>query len=355
MAGLQIKQLVKSYGALNILHGIDLDVRDGEFLVLIGPSGCGKSTLLRMIAGLEDISSGELWIGDRLSNGLPPQQRNISMVFQSYALFPHMNVRKNIGFGPKIRRETTASIDAKVGKAAQTLNLHDYLDRVPRQLSGGQRQRVAMGRTIVREPDLFLFDEPLSNLDAKLRVQMRTELKALHQQLKTTMVYVTHDQIEAMTMADRIVVMNSGRIEQSGSPLELYDKPVNKFVAGFLGSPAMTFIPGTLERGDGPPKVRTADGVTIQVGDTAAASGQPVEIGIRPEHYRLAPDGHGFAYNVEVVEPTGSETHLFGTISGVGVRCVFRDRLSPEPGTQLALTIDPSKVHVFDAKTGNRI
>lgn len=355
MAGLQIKQLVKSYGAMDILHGIDLDVRDGEFLVLIGPSGCGKSTLLRMIAGLEDISSGELWIGDRLSNSLPPQQRNISMVFQSYALFPHMNVRKNIGFGPKIRRETTAAIDAKVGKAAETLNLHDYLDRVPRQLSGGQRQRVAMGRTIVREPDLFLFDEPLSNLDAKLRVQMRTELKALHQQLKTTMVYVTHDQIEAMTMADRIVVMNGGRIEQSGSPLELYDKPVNKFVAGFLGSPAMTFIPGTLERGDGAPKVRTADNAIIQVGDTTAVSGQPVEIGIRPEHYRLAPEGHGFSYNVEVVEPTGSETHLFGKISGVGVRCVFRDRLAPPPGSQLSLTIDPAKVHVFDAKTGNRI
>jgi multiple sugar transport system ATP-binding protein len=355
MAGLQIKQLVKSYGAMDILHGIDLDVRDGEFLVLIGPSGCGKSTLLRMIAGLEDISSGELWIGDRLSNGLPPQQRNISMVFQSYALFPHMNVRKNIGFGPKIRRETAVSIDAKVGKAAETLNLHDYLDRVPRQLSGGQRQRVAMGRTIVREPDLFLFDEPLSNLDAKLRVQMRTELKALHQQLKTTMVYVTHDQIEAMTMADRIVVMNGGRIEQSGSPLELYDKPVNKFVAGFLGSPAMTFIPGILERGDGAPRVRTDDGTLIHVSDTTAAAGQPVEIGIRPEHYRLAADGNGFAYHVEVVEPTGSETHLFGKISGVGIRCVFRERLAPEPGTQLSLTIDPAKVHVFDAKTGNRI
>ncbi len=355
MAGLQIKQLAKSYGAMNILHGIDLDVRDGEFLVLIGPSGCGKSTLLRMIAGLEDISSGELWIGDRLSNGLPPQQRNISMVFQSYALFPHMSVRKNIGFGPKIRRETAASIDAKVGKAAETLNLHDYLDRLPRQLSGGQRQRVAMGRTIVREPDLFLFDEPLSNLDAKLRVQMRTELKALHQQLKTTMVYVTHDQIEAMTMADRIVVMNGGRIEQAGSPLELYDQPVNKFVAGFLGSPAMTFIPGTLERGDGAPKVRTDNGTIIPVGDTTAASGQPVEVGIRPEHYRLAPAGSGFAYHVEVIEPTGSETHLFGTISGVAVRCVFRDRLAPEPGTQLSLTVDPAKVHVFDAKTGKRI
>jgi multiple sugar transport system ATP-binding protein len=355
MAGLQIKQLVKSYGAMNVLHDIDLDVQDGEFLVLIGPSGCGKSTLLRMIAGLDDISSGELWIGDRLSNGLAPQQRNISMVFQSYALFPHMTTRKNIGFGPKIRHEASSVIDAKVNKAAATLNLHDYLDRLPRQLSGGQRQRVAMGRTIVREPDLFLFDEPLSNLDAKLRVQMRTELKALHQQLKTTMVYVTHDQIEAMTMADRIVVMNGGRIEQSGSPLELYDKPVNKFVAGFLGSPAMNFIPGTLERGDGVPKMRTTDGFTIPVGDTTALAGQEIEIGIRPEHYRLAENGDGLCYQVVVVEPTGSETHIFGTIADVGVRCVFRDRIAPEPGSQMMLAIDPTKVHVFDRKSGTRI
>jgi multiple sugar transport system ATP-binding protein len=356
MAGLQIKKLVKSYGAMNVLHGIDLDVQDGEFLVLIGPSGCGKSTLLRMIAGLDDISEGELWIGDRLSNKLPPQQRNISMVFQSYALFPHMTTRKNIGFGPKIRREAANAIDTKVNKAAEVLNLHDYLDRLPRQLSGGQRQRVAMGRTIVREPDLFLFDEPLSNLDAKLRVQMRTELKALHQQLKTTMVYVTHDQIEAMTMADRIVVMNGGRIEQSGSPLELYDKPVNKFVAGFLGSPAMNFIPGIIERGDGAPRLRMADGSTIPVGATTAVSGQEVEIGIRPEHFRLtAADSEGFTYQVVVVEPTGSETHIFGTIDGVGVRCVFRDRIAPEPGSLMKLSVDPDKVHVFDRRTGNRI
>jgi len=355
MAGLQIKQLVKSYGAMSVLHGIDLEVRDGEFLVLIGPSGCGKSTLLRMIAGLDDISSGELWIGDRLTNGLAPQQRNISMVFQSYALFPHMTTRKNIGFGPKIRREAGSVIDAKVNKAAETLNLHNYLDRLPRQLSGGQRQRVAMGRTIVREPDLFLFDEPLSNLDAKLRVQMRTEIKALHQQLKTTIVYVTHDQIEAMTMADRIVVMNGGRIEQIGSPLELYDQPANKFVAGFLGSPAMSFIPGTLERGDGMVRMRTSDGFAIPVGDTTAASGQPIEVGIRPEHYRLAASGQGFPYKVAVIEPTGSETHLFGTIANVDVRAVFRDRIAPEPGSQMMLTVDPGKVHVFDGKTGNRI
>ncbi|MEK1886802.1 MAG: sn-glycerol-3-phosphate ABC transporter ATP-binding protein UgpC [Phyllobacterium sp.] len=355
MAGLEIKKLVKSYGAMNVLHGIDLEVRDGEFLVLIGPSGCGKSTLLRMIAGLDDISGGELWIGERLSNTLPPQQRNISMVFQSYALFPHMTTRKNIGFGPKIRREAADTIDTKVNKAAEVLNLHDYLDRLPRQLSGGQRQRVAMGRTIVRKPNLFLFDEPLSNLDAKLRVQMRTELKALHQQLKTTIVYVTHDQIEAMTMADRIVVMNGGRIEQSGSPLELYDRPVNKFVAGFLGSPAMNFIPGTLERGDGTSGVRMSDGSVIPVGATTAASGQEVEIGIRPEQFHLAIDGNGFPYQVAVVEPTGSETHLFGTIDGVGVRCVFRDRIAPEPASMMRLSVDPDKVHVFDRTTGIRI
>jgi multiple sugar transport system ATP-binding protein len=355
MAGLHIKQLMKSYGAVPVLRGIDLEVGDGEFVVLVGPSGCGKSTLLRMIAGLDDITAGELWIGDRLANGIPPQRRNISMVFQSYALFPHMNVRRNVGFGPRIRREPTAQIEAKVGRAAQTLNLAPYLDRLPRQLSGGQRQRVAMGRTIVREPDLFLFDEPLSNLDAKLRVQMRTEIKALHQALRTTIVYVTHDQIEAMTMADRIVVMNAGSIEQIGSPLDLYDGPANRFVAGFLGSPAMSFIPGMVERGDGLPVLRTATGLALPLGATSAASGQAVEIGIRPEHYRLAADGTGFPYTVEVVEPTGAETQLFGTIADVAVRCVFRERVAPKPGSVLRLSVDPAHVHVFDRVTGNRL
>ncbi|WP_131195660.1 ABC transporter ATP-binding protein [Lichenihabitans psoromatis] len=355
MAALDIKRLVKAYGPVAVLHGIDLAVANGEFVVLVGPSGCGKSTLLRMIAGLDDISSGEMWIGDRLANTLPPQQRNISMVFQSYALFPHMTVGQNVGFGPRIRHETAAAIAGKVDKAASTLNLAPYLDRLPRQLSGGQRQRVAMGRTIVREPDLFLFDEPLSNLDAKLRVQMRTEIKALHQLLKTTIVYVTHDQIEAMTMADRIVVMNGGRIEQVGSPLELYDLPVNKFVAGFLGSPAMSFIPGVIERGDGLPRLRTKAGFTLPLGATDAVSGQTVEIGIRPEHYRLASTGMGFPYIVSVVEPTGAETHLFGTIADVEVRCVFRERVSPKPGSTLMLDVDPALVHVFDAQTGERL
>jgi multiple sugar transport system ATP-binding protein len=355
MAGLSVKALHKRYGSAVILHGIDLAVRDGEFVVLVGPSGCGKSTLLRMIAGLEDISGGELWIGPTLANKLSPQQRNISMVFQSYALFPHMTTRANIGFGPKMRGEAADKTEIRVRKAAATLNLHDYLDRYPRQLSGGQRQRVAMGRTIVRQPELFLFDEPLSNLDAKLRVQMRTEIKALHQELKTTIVYVTHDQIEAMTMADRIVVMNGGRIEQTGSPLELYDRPANRFVASFLGSPAMSFIPGTAERGDGPPVLRTAGGIALPLGDSRAASGQAIEIGIRPEHYRVAGDGQGFPFIVRVVEPTGAETHLFGSIDGIEVRCVFRERIDPQPGSVLSLTVDPGHVHSFDPKTGLRL
>ena len=355
MASLRIESLVKAYGATRVLHGVDLKVDDGEFVVLVGPSGCGKSTLLRMIAGLDDISSGEMWIGDKLSNRVPPQNRNISMVFQSYALFPHMNVRANVGFGPAIRREAPQSIAEKVMKAARTLNLADYLDRFPRQLSGGQRQRVAMGRTIVREPDLFLFDEPLSNLDAKLRVQMRTEIKALHQSLKTTIVYVTHDQIEAMTMADRIVVMNAGRIEQVGSPLELYDRPVNRFVASFLGSPSMSFIAGIVERGDGAPCLRADDGTRLPLGETSAASGRRVEVGVRPEHYRLGDGPSSFPFTVEVIEPTGAETHLFGRIAGAEVRCVFRERLAPKPGDKINLVVDTALVHVFDAETGARL
>ena len=355
MADLQIKALTKSYGATHVLHGIDLAVADGEFIVLVGPSGCGKSTLLRMIAGLDDVSGGELWIGSTLANRLPPQKRNISMVFQSYALFPHMSVAKNVGFGPRIRREPAESIRGKVERAAATLNLSSYLERLPRQLSGGQRQRVAMGRSIVRQPSLFLFDEPLSNLDAKLRVQMRTEIKALHHSLKTTIVYVTHDQIEAMTMADRIVVMNHGRVEQIGAPLELYDRPANRFVAGFLGSPAMSFIPGVIEGSDGGIRVRTPHGATLAVNETAAVPGQAVEIGVRPEHYRLGSSVEGLPYRVEVVEPTGAETHVFGTVTGVPVRCVFRDRIAPDPGTVLQLTADPVHVHVFDTATGLRV
>ena len=354
MASLRAKALGKRYGLVHVLRGIDLHVEDGEFVVLVGPSGCGKSTLLRMIAGLEDVSEGELWIGARLANRLAPQQRNISMVFQSYALFPHMTTRANIGFGPRMLRDAPGVIEGKVKAAAAILNLHGTLDRFPRQLSGGQRQRVAMGRTIVRQPDLFLFDEPLSNLDAKLRVQMRTEIKALHQQLKTTVIYVTHDQIEAMTMADRIVVMNAGHIEQVGSPLELYDRPANRFVAGFLGSPSMSFIAGTVEGRDGTAWVRAPDGTSLPIGETGAEPGQPVEVGIRPEHYRQAAEGDpdAFPFTAAVVEPTGAETHLFGTVAGTEVRCVFRERINVPPGATLHLTVDRRRVHVFDPATG---
>ena len=356
MSSLRLAKITKRFGQHTVVHAIDLQVADGEFVVLVGPSGCGKSTLLRMIAGLEEVSDGELWIGDTLANRVPPQRRNISMVFQTYALFPHMSARDNIAFGPKVRREEPSGIADKVNRAAGILNLFDYLDRLPRQLSGGQRQRVAMGRSIVRDPHLFLFDEPLSNLDAKLRVQMRTEIKALHQKLGTTIVYVTHDQIEAMTMADRIVVMNAGRIEQAGPPVELYDKPRNKFVAGFLGSPAMNFIPGILERKSGRAAVRTASGVELPAPSADTAEGRAVEVGIRPEDYRLLPGGGpGIPFTVGVVEPTGAETHLYGTIDGTEVRCVLRDRISVEPGAVLPLAIDPARTHLFDQATGERL
>ena len=352
MAGLQVKALQKRYGSAVILKGIDLDVRDGEFVVLVGPSGCGKSTLLRMIAGLDEISDGELWIGSKLANKLSPQQRNISMVFQSYALFPHMTTRANIGFGPRMRGESAQSIEPRVKKAASVLNLHDYLDRYPRQLSGGQRQRVAMGRTIVRQPELFLFDEPLSNLDAKLRVQMRAEIKELHQRLKTTTIYVTHDQIEAMTMADRIVVLHDGIIEQVGSPLELYDRPANLFVAGFIGSPAMNFIKGRLETSPAP-RVVTDDGVELPVPAIPAGSeGRRVVYGIRPEHFSL---GGSLQARITVVEPTGAETQVFAQLGEQRVLGVFRERITAGSGEILALQPDLAAVHLFDAETGLRL
>jgi multiple sugar transport system ATP-binding protein len=324
-------------------------------MVLVGPSGCGKSTLLRMIAGLETISDGELVIGDRTANQLPPQKRNIAMVFQSYALFPHMTAEGNIGFGPKIRGETADAIAAGVAKAAGILNLGNYLKRYPRQLSGGQRQRVAMGRAIVRDPDVFLFDEPLSNLDAQLRVQMRTEIKALHQRLKSTIVYVTHDQIEAMTMADRIVVMNEGRIVQAGAPLDLYDRPNARFVAGFIGSPAMNFLPGTVIAGDGPPRVIGAGDVVLPAQPSPSTVGRRVEVGIRPEHMRVADRPGALPLTIAVVEPTGSETHVYGTIGPVEVRGVFRERIAARPGTVLPIAVDPADTHLFDAGSGERL
>ncbi|MDC9823094.1 sn-glycerol-3-phosphate ABC transporter ATP-binding protein UgpC [Devosia sp. ZB163] len=354
MAELSLRNIQKRYGATTVLESISLDVADGEFIVLVGPSGCGKSTLLRMIAGLEEISGGDLDIGGVRTNEVPPQKRDISMVFQSYALFPHMNVRDNITFGPRMRREPAEATDKALGRAASILNLTDYLGRTPGQLSGGQRQRVAMGRSIVRNPKVFLFDEPLSNLDAKLRVQMRTEIKALHQKLGTTIVYVTHDQIEAMTMADRIVVMNAGHIEQIGTPLELYDHPANKFVASFIGSPAMSFISGTYRRRDGGAVVELKDGGVLPVRPVEAADGTHVDVGIRPENYLLADNGP-IALEVEVVEPTGPETHVIGRVAGEEVRCVFRVRLDPAPGSVLRLGSELQDIHLFDGATGKRI
>jgi multiple sugar transport system ATP-binding protein len=298
MAAVGISGARKSFGHTEVLHGVDISISDGEFCVLVGPSGCGKSTLLRMIAGLENISAGEIRIGERVVNHVHPKERDIAMVFQNYALYPHMTVGDNMGFSLALRKESKAVIAERVNIAAEILGLVPYLDRYPRQLSGGQRQRVAMGRAIVRKPQVFLFDEPLSNLDAKLRVAMRTEIKELHQRLKTTTVYVTHDQIEAMTMADKIVVMHDGRVEQMGDPLTLYDRPANRFVAGFIGSPAMNFLEGAVHGADGKRAVRMGSGARLPVAETgAAAEGQPVIYGIRPEHLELADDG----FDAEVI------------------------------------------------------
>src|SRR5881396_3686175 len=279
MAAVTIAAVEKWFGSTHVIRGVDVDIADGEFCVLVGPSGCGKSTLLRMIAGLEEISEGEIAIGGRVVNRVPPKERDIAMVFQNYALYPHMTVRDNMSFALMLAKQSKGEIEARVAKAAGILGLSAFLDRYPRQLSGGQRQRVAMGRAIVRDPQVFLFDEPLSNLDAKLRVAMRSELKELHQRLKTTSIYVTHDQIEAMTMGDQIVVMRDGRIEQTGSPLELYDNPANQFVAGFIGSPAMNFLPGTARRTNGTTYVELKDGTRFEAPPSNAQEGQPVVFG----------------------------------------------------------------------------
>src|ERR1700742_2291422 len=304
MATVSIRNVRKSFGSTEVLHGVSVEIEDGEFVILVGPSGCGKSTLLRMIAGLENISAGEIAIGGRVVNNVAPKERDIAMVFQNYALYPHMTVRDNMAFALSLAKAPKAVIDEKVARAAQILGLGALLERYPRQLSGGQRQRVAMGRAIVRDPQVFLFDEPLSNLDAKLRVQMRIEIKELHQRLKTTTVYVTHDQIEAMTMADKIVVMHDGLVEQIGAPLDLYDRPDNLFVAGFIGSPAMNFLNGTI-RANGRLEFEGASGVRLPLAAPAAWNGRAVTCGIRPEHFALAEDGA--AAEIQVIEPTGAE------------------------------------------------
>ncbi|CAB3747601.1 ABC transporter ATP-binding protein [Paraburkholderia solisilvae] len=359
MAAVQLSGIFKRYGDTQVVHGIDLHIDDGEFVVLVGPSGCGKSTLMRMVAGLEEISGGELTIGGTRANALAPQQRNVSMVFQSYALYPHLSVYDNIAFGPRIRKESASNFKPRIEAAAKMLNLSGYLDRLPRALSGGQRQRVAMGRAVVREPSLFLFDEPLSNLDAKLRVQMRTEIKALHQRLKNTVIYVTHDQIEAMTMADRIVVMNAGRIEQIGRPLELYDRPDNLFVASFLGSPSMNFAEGEVVAGDGGLALLLADGLRIALTGTPASQtlqpGAKVTLGVRPEHIETGAAQDGMPMTIDVVEPTGAETHLYGKIGGNPWCVTSRERASVEPGQRVSLRLPAEHRHLFDTGSGRRL
>ncbi len=353
MAPVAIRDVRKSFGTVEVIHGVNVDITDGEFVILVGPSGCGKSTLLRMIAGLEQISMGDILIGDRVVNNVPPKERDIAMVFQNYALYPHMTVHDNMGFSLKLRRTDKQVIKQRVGEAAEILGLTPLLDRYPRQLSGGQRQRVAMGRAIVRDPQVFLFDEPLSNLDAKLRVAMRTEIKELHQRLSTTTVYVTHDQIEAMTMADKIVVMHDGVVEQIGAPLDLYDTPHNLFVAGFIGSPAMNFLDGKVVRDNGA-WFEMDGGRRLPLSpDTAAKDGQTVVYGIRPEH--LHASDTGTEVEVSVVEPTGAELQVFAKIEGHDIVAVLRERLPLKPGETVRLEPDMELIHLFDKGSGKRI
>jgi multiple sugar transport system ATP-binding protein len=351
MAAVSFQEIKKSFGKTAVLHGISLDIADGEFMVLVGPSGCGKSTLLRMLAGLEEITAGQIAIDARLVNDVESKDRDVAMVFQSYALYPHMTVRDNMGFSLRLRNESRKRIEDRVAHAARILNLQDYLHRYPRELSGGQRQRVAMGRAIVRDPKVFLFDEPLSNLDAKLRVAMRAEIKALHQRLKTTTVYVTHDQVEAMTMADRIAVMNEGRIEQLGAPLELYDHPANLFVAQFIGSPAMNIVEGVLRKSA---SYVEALGYRWPIGRAPEGNeGQAVRYGIRPEHIHIGSEG--IAAEVVVVEPMGAEAELIVKVGDTPFTVKTHGRSAAKPGERISLQPDAQNAHVFDAASGRRI
>ncbi len=355
MAQVNLRNVVKRYGALQVVHGVDLDIDDSEFVVLVGPSGCGKSTTLRMIAGLEPISGGEIVIGDRVVNDLPPRHRNISMVFQNYALYPHMSVRENLGFSLKIAKKSQAEIDQAVAEAAQILSLTNYMDRKPGALSGGQRQRVAMGRAIVRHPDVFLFDEPLSNLDAKLRTQMRTEIKKLHQKVNSTIVYVTHDQVEAMTLADRIVIMRDGHIEQVGTPLEVFEAPANTFVATFIGSPPMNLLAGKIAGGT----IALEGGLQVPVPDqfrTRTVDGQDVILGFRADN--LMPAGHAMPMEgafaelemtVGLSEPLGTETLLFASLAEKEVQAKMLNPRPVKPGERLTFLLDLTRCHLFDA------
>ena len=350
MAEVLIRDLTKSYGTMQVLHGLSFDVADGEFVALVGPSGCGKSTLLRMIAGLEDITGGTVAIGGRVVNAVEPKERDIAMVFQNYALYPHMTVRENMGFSLRLRGGARAEIARAVIEAAEILGLTEYLDRLPKALSGGQRQRVAMGRAIVRNPAVFLFDEPLSNLDAALRVQMRAEIRGLHERLGSTSIFVTHDQVEAMTMADRIVVMRAGGVEQAGPPLELYDRPANAFVAGFIGSPAMNLLPGRIAGG----RVVLDGGGQLP---TSGAAEGPVLYGIRPEHLDLvAPDTPGaLTGTVGLIESTGTAMFVEVKTDGPTLHALFTDRPTLHRGDRIGLRPKPGLVHLFHAESGERL
>ena len=365
MAELQIAGVEKVYpNGFKAIHGIDLEVADGEFIVLVGPSGCGKSTLLRMIAGLETVSAGTIQIGDRVVNELEPADRDIAMVFQNYALYPHMSVYQNMSYGLRNRGYPKDAIEERVQKAAGILQLNGLLDRRPRQLSGGQRQRVAMGRAIVREPSAFLFDEPLSNLDAKLRVQMRVEIKQLQRRLGTTSVYVTHDQIEAMTMADRLVVMNAGVAEQVGTPIELYERPSSVFVGGFIGSPSMNFMPATVEPDGRHLRLSDDAQLALPVEGRRVEPGRPVTVGVRPEHLTVSADAESaLAFKIVLIEHLGADTLLYGSASSVeatgeggGLLTVrWSGHHTPPAGEVIRLAADPAHLHLFDAATGRRI
>lgn len=357
MASIKLSNVCKSYGGLEVMRDVSFDIEDGEFVVLVGPSGCGKSTLIRMIAGLEEISSGEVMIDDKQVNNVSAKDRDIAMVFQSYALYPHMNVEQNMGFSLRIDGRPKDEIRKKVAEAAEALELTPLLRRKPGQLSGGQRQRVAMGRAIVRDPRAFLFDEPLSNLDAQLRVQMRAEITLMQKKYKTTTVYVTHDQVEAMTMADRIVVLRAGRVEQVGTPLDLFDQPQNIFVARFLGSPQMNFIPGVIEARGGQCFFK-AEGVDVEIAAAYANhDGLAVQLGIRPSHvYRTRLGGEGaLQAKIAFLENTGSETMLKLDLQGHAIQCVINERLSEQQGDAMIVSFDPDCLHLFDARTEQRL
>src|SRR5918994_295652 len=356
MASVEIRDVRKAYGNAQVLHGVSVDIQDGEFVILVGPSGCGKSTLLRMLAGLESITGGEIRIGPRVVNDIPPKERDIAMVFQNYALYPHMTVAENMAFSMRLRRAKKSDIEVRVNRAADILGLTKLLGRYPKELSGGQRQRVAMGRAIVRDPKVFLFDEPLSNLDAKLRVAMRAEIKALHQRLKTTTIYVTHDQVEAMTLADRVVVMNHGVIEQVGQPQELYHRPKTKFVAGFIGSPAMNFVPARLENGAGTLRLHLPDAITLPVPSDRtvryrAYAGRELIFGLRPEHLtEVKPTSRTniatFEATPQVIEPMGMETLVHFWLEGNDVSARLDPDVPTEIGRPLQLAADLDHMHL---------